>query len=460
MCYRLWIALACQAVAVIILGWHLEAKGVFQWALYHDAGIPGLSIRIDGLAYLFILLTSVMALLAAFQIHHYFAHQLDLQKRIWWRFWLILLGLTLVWSAGDLITLYVAMEIVALGVVGLIALGDQAESYRSALRYLKAVLLGTLSFLIGSIIIWGVYGTVSLSALQQQIEGTGLTGLAFALITVGLVYRAALFPLHSWLPPAHGSSHAPLSALLSALVTKASFYSLARLWLDWGDLIGSQLLAQLLGILGALAIVWGGWMAFRQSELKMLVAYSSVNQVGYFFLLFPLIIGVSHEVAVLAKQGVILQVISHALAKAALFMAAGNLVAAMGSKYIADLSGMSRSMPLSLLSFGLAGVSIMGLPPSGGFLAKWYVLQASLLSGQWWWIPVLILGGLLSAAYIFRIFSRSFLEECSVKPIKPVPKILEIAPMVLALLAVGLGLLASTPLSLMTIAMVVIDGHE
>ncbi|TVQ69225.1 MAG: hydrogenase 4 subunit B [Oceanospirillales bacterium] len=460
MLYVLWLPLMFQAALVVLIGRQLLAKGSFEWALFDAVGIPGLSIRLDGLAFLFILLSSLMAILAGFQISNFFAKQSSIQKRIWWRFWIVLLGLSLVWTAGDLITLYIAMELVAFGVVGLIALGDQAESYRSALRYLKAVLLGTLSFLIGILLIYGIYGTVSLEALQQNIESTVLTGLAFALMTVGLVYRAALFPLHSWLPPAHGSSHAPLSALLSALVTKASFYTLARLWLDWGDLIGSHLLAQLLGVLGALAILWGGWMACRQSELKMLVAYSSVNQVGYFFLLFPLIIGVSNEVALLAKQGVMLQVVSHALAKAALFMAAGNLVAALGSKYIADLSGISRSMPLSLLSFGLAGVSIMGLPPSGGFLAKWYLLQASLLSGQWWWIPVLIIGGLLSATYIFRIFSRSFLEEANTKSIKIIPKVLEIAPMILALLAVGLGLFANAPLALMMIGLEVTNGVE
>ncbi len=450
-------AMLLNAVIVVALGWRLLAHGPLYWALLPSAGIPGISIRLDGLSFLFIILTAIIAVLSVFQAGHYFAGNQPIQKRLWWRVLMVLTGLNLVWLAGDLITLYVAMELVAFGVVGLIALGDQAESYRSALRYLNAVLLGTLSFLIGIILLYGIYGTVSLVSLEQQIQWTRLTGIAFALMTAGLVYRAALFPLHSWLPPAHGSSHAPLSALLSALVTKASFYILARLWLDWGQVVASPVLAQGLGVLGCFAILWGGWMACRQSELKMLVAYSSVNQVGYFFLLFPMIIGVSYEVSLLVTQGVMLQVISHALAKAALFMAAGNLVLALGSKEIQHLSGISRLMPLSLLSFGLAAVSIMGLPPSGGFLAKWYLLQSSLLSGQWWWIPTLILGGLLSATYIFRIFSQSFLEQGSEAVTQEVPKALEVAPLLLALMAVALGLFAHTPLALM-IDMEVADG--
>lgn len=445
------VNVALQVLLALGLWWQLAHSGVYHWALFPELGIPGISVRLDGLALLLILLTTFVASLSALQALLYFSDQPALQRRLWWRFWLLVPGLNLVWLAGDLITLYFAMELVALCVAGLIVLSDEAQSLRSALRYVQAVLLGTLAFLLGVVLLYGLYGSVSLQVLQAELSWSPLTGLAIGLITAGLAYRAALFPLHSWLPPAHGSSYAPLSALLSALVTKASFYSLAQLWLDWGEQAGSYAAAQMLGAMGALAILWGGWMACRQNNLKMLVAYSSVNQVGYFFLLFPLLMGVSAEAAALARDGAILQVLSHALAKAALFMAAGNLVAAVGSKEIAGLSGVSRFLPLSLLSFGLAGVSIMGLPPSGGFLAKWYLLESSLLSGQWWWVPVLLLGGLLSAAYVFRVFRQSFVEQSSAEQFNNAPRVLEVAPMILALMAVGLGLLASTPLGIMSI---------
>lgn len=444
-------AIALQGLWALGLWWQLAHVGVYEWSLFPGLGIPGISVRLDGLALLFILLTTLLASLSALQALLYFRDQPALQRRLWWRFWLLVPGLNLIWMAGDLITLYFAMELVALCVAGLIALSNEGESLRSALRYVQAVLLGTLAFLLGVVLLYGVYGSVSLRVLQAEVAWNPLTGLAFGLITAGLVYRAALFPLHSWLPPAHGSSYAPLSALLSALVTKASFYSLARLWLDWGERAGSVAAAQLLGAMGALAILWGGWMACRQTNLKMLVAYSSVNQVGYFFLLFPLLMGTSAEAAALARDGTMLQVLSHALAKAALFMAAGNLVAAVGSKQVVGLSGVSRFFPLSLLSFGLAAVSIMGLPPSGGFLAKWYLLQSSLMTGQWWWVPVLMLGGLLSAAYVFRVFRQSFVEEDKGEGSNSVPRGLEVAPLILALAAVGLGLLASTPLGIMSV---------
>jgi formate hydrogenlyase subunit 3/multisubunit Na+/H+ antiporter MnhD subunit len=185
--------------------------------------------------------------------------------------------------------------------------------------------------------------------------------------------------------------------------------------------------------------------------LKQVVAWSSVAQIGYLFLLFPLTFGVTAAVSLQAQQGITLQVISHALAKAAMFLAAGNLILAVRSKRVEALSGVSRFLPFSLFSFGLAGVSLMGLPPSGGFAAKWLLLQASLASGQWWWIAVLLLGSVLAAAYVFRIYRASFVEVSDSDDFYHPPRALEAIPMILALLALGLGLVAAPVLSVMTL---------
>lgn len=446
------ILLAALQLLLALILWRLLAlQGALSWELFPGVGLPGLSLRLDGLALLFVLLSSLIGAFSALQALQYFHRMPVLRQRLWPRFWLLLPGLNLVWLAGDLITLYVAMEWVALCVAGLIALGNEEPSIRAALRYMQAVLLGTLAFLLGAVLLYSEYGTVVLAELASVMAPGVVPLLAMALITAGLVYRAALFPLHAWLPPAHGSSYAPLSALLSALVTKASFYTLARLWLDWGEALNTVALAQALGALGAVAILWGGWMACRQEKLKMLVAYSSVNQVGYFFLLFPLLLSGSAEAAALGRDGAMLQVISHALAKAALFMAAGNLVLAAGTDRLAGLAGITRLLPLSLFSFGLAGVSLMGLPPSGGFMAKWTLLQASLLSGQWWWALVLLAGGLLSAGYVFRVFRLSFQHRDDALAFHPQPLRAEWLPLVLALMAAGLGLLVVVPLEIMAI---------
>jgi len=427
--------------------------------------LPGVGLRADGMALLFCTLTLLIGVAATVHVRQYFLLDPGTRHRIWPLLWTLLGGLHLIWLARDFLLIYLGMEIVALCVVTLIALDGSADALRAALGYLQAVLLGTLAVLLGTGMLVLATGSFSVVLAGEAGGSRPLVTAATVLIVGGLTYRAALFPLHTWLPPAHGNGYAPVSAVLSALVTKASFYILARFWLDNTD-AGNYAVANFLGVLGAFAVVWGGWMALRQTQLKMLVAYSSVNQVGYLFLLFPLIAGAAtapdnlEEVTRLARDGALLQVISHAFAKAALFMAAGNLVLMTGSGLITRLGGISRQMPLALISFGLAGVSIMGLPPSGGFLAKWYLMQASLLAGQWWWAGVLLVGGLLSAAYLFRIFRISFLEnpredekkyhlaEHAAAPGRQALS-LNIAPLLLALMAAGLGLAAIWPLELL-----------
>ena len=166
----------------------------------------------------------------------------------------------------------------------------------------------------------------------------------------------------------------------------------------------------------------------------------------------------AEPVSRLAQQGITLQVISHALAKAAMFLAAGNLILSVRSQRVDALAGVSHFLPFSLFSFGLAGVSLMGMPPSGGFAAKWLLLQASLASGQWWWVAVLLLGGALAAAYVFRVYRATFLEASGRDDFHYPAKTLEAIPMILALLALGLGLVAEPVLSVLDLPFEVAAG--
>jgi NADH:ubiquinone oxidoreductase subunit 5 (subunit L)/multisubunit Na+/H+ antiporter MnhA subunit len=158
--------------------------------------------------------------------------------------------------------------------------------------------------------------------------------------------------------------------------------------------------------------LWGSYQALIQSRLKLIIAYSSVGQLGYMFLIFPLLSGVLEPAWKLqAWTGCGYQVLSHGLAKAALFLAAGNLIQATGTDNIHQLRNIAVCLPMTSFTIGLAGVSLMGLPPSGGFMAKWMLLQAILASGQWWLAMVPVLGGLLTAGYMFRLLSHTFVSE-------------------------------------------------
>jgi len=270
-------------------------------------------------------------------------------------------------------------------------------------------------------------------------------------MSAGLLLKTALFPLHFWLPPAHASAPAPVSAMLSALVVMASFYILLRLWLEIFPLSGAAL-GQLLGLLGAAAVLWGGIQALRQTRLKLLIAYSTVAQLGYLFLAFPL--GTSF-----AWKGALYLLLSHALAKAAMFMAAGNILRFGGHDRIADLDRVVQRLPLTLTAFSLAGISLMGLPPSGGFIGKWLLLDAALYSGQWWWALILITGGLLTAAYVFKVVGYAFTPAEVSHEARTVPARMEWTALLLALAAVLLGLFALWPLTLLDIGSPLAGGY-
>ena len=211
--------------------------------------------------------------------------------------------------------------------------------------------------------------------------------VAAALMTAGLLAKTALFPLHLWLPPAHAGAPPAASAVLSALVVKGSFVLLVRLWFEVMPALWSVSATQLIAALGAAAILYGSVLALRQERLKLLIAYSTVAQIGYLFLMFPLAFdpAAARLQDGVALTGGVLQTVSHAFAKAGMFMAAGLIAKSLGHDRIADLAGVGRALPMSLIAFGLAGVSLVGLPPSGGFAAKWLLLSAAVSTGQWWW---------------------------------------------------------------------------
>lgn len=449
-----WLGILVQVLVSLGLWAAVASDGGFLYLLGGWQAPLGIELRVDGLAVTFVLLTALVAAACGWHASIYLDPGKPWHRYFWPLFWFLWAGLNAVWLGGDLFNLYVGLELISLAAVGLVALGGRADALRAAIRYLMAALLGSLAYLLGVALIYGQFGTLSLAGVTELINsGDVQSGLTFPLMLMllGLALKTALFPMHGWLPPAHGIAKSPVSALLSALVVKASFYIAARLWLDLGGDLGGYALAQLIGVLGSLAVIWGSWLAFRQAKLKQVVAYSSVAQIGYLFLLFPLTWGVTDAISQQAQQGITLQVVSHALAKAAMFLAAGNLIMSVGSNRVDALAGVSRFLPFSLFSFGLAGVSLMGLPPTGGFAAKWLLLQASLASGQWWWLGVLLAGGLLSAAYVFRVYRASFIEATDTDQFYHPSRSLEVIPMILALISLGLGLVAEPVLSVMSL---------
>jgi formate hydrogenlyase subunit 3/multisubunit Na+/H+ antiporter MnhD subunit len=268
-----------------------------------------------------------------------------------------------------------------------------------------------------------------------------------ALITAGLAVKAALFPLHFWLPPAHASAPVPVSAALSGLVVTASFYVLLRLWFDAFPAVVSVLGGRLLAVLGSAAIVWGSLQALWAPRLKALVAYSTVAQLGYLFLVFGLASPAERSPA---WPGAALFAVSHGCAKAALFLAAGSILHAAHHDRIADLGGVGRRLPVTFFGIALSSVTLMGLPPSGAFVAKWMLIEAALESEQGWLAVVIVAGGLLAAAYLFPILGQAFSSSDTGERLH-LPRAMEWTALTLALIALTLGLFAGPALELLRI---------
>ncbi len=426
---------------VAALGWQVVEQGAQRYAVGGWGAPLGIDLYADGLSLLMLMVTAGVGLGISVYSSGYFERN---KSAVFWPLWLFLwAALNALFLSADIFNLYVTLELMGLAAVALVALAGGADALTAAMRYLLVSLLGSLCYLLGVALLYHSFGSVDIAILAQRVESSPAVWAAMGLMSAGLLLKTALFPLHFWLPPAHASAPAPASALLSALVVKASFYILLRLWLEIFP-SGSAAPGQLLGLLGGTAVLWGGIQALRQTRLKLLIAYSTVTQLGYLFLAFPLATSI-------AWKGALYLLLSHALAKAAMFMAAGNLLRFGGHDRIADLDRVAQRLPLTLTAFALAGVSSMGLPPSGGFIGKWLLLDAALSTGQWWWALILILGGLLAAAYIFKVIGYAFTQAEVTHEAGVVPARMEWVALLLALAAVLLGLFTPWPLALLDI---------
>ncbi|PPQ33902.1 complex I subunit 5 family protein [Rhodopila globiformis] len=453
-----WIAIATTVAGAAIaagIAATLWSTGLPLRYVIGDWAPPlGIALRADGLSAIMLLTSAVVMGAVVLFARETFAQRPGApETRTPLIFWTMLMGvwagLNAVWLAGDLFTLYVALELLTFSAVPLVSLEGKPETLVAALRYMLFALVGSVLYLLGCALLYGGYGTLDLELLAHAVRAEPVTVLAAALMTAGLAAKTALFPLHLWLPPAHAGAPAAASALLSALVVKGSFILIVRLWFDALPGVAGAGAATLLAAMGAAAIICGSIVALRQARLKLMIAYSTVAQIGYLFFLFPLA-GAAGHWSRIAWTGGMMQLVAHAVAKAAMFLAAGLIGEALGHDRIAGFAGLGRALPVVMLAFGLAGMSLMGLPPSGGFVAKAMLLTASVGEGQWWWAVVILIGGLLAAGYTFRVLAPA-LAGGPVPLVAPIPRSRQAIVLGLAVCALLLGLVPLRPSQLLEV---------
>ena len=446
---RAALGLGAVASAVGAAGlWRLvDVHGPMRMALGGWSAPLGIELAIDGLATVFLALTAVVGAALSLYSTAYFG---DLSRsgmrdspagraaRFFAPLWLVVwAALNGVFLSGDVFNLYVLLEILGLAAAAIVTLAVSSQATVAGMRYLVVSLVGSLLYLAGVALLYIEHGTLSIAGLASADTHGPLSAAALAIMTAGLAAKTALFPFHAWLPAAHAAAPAPGSALLSALVVKGSFFVLLRLWFGVYD-GGTGAGLWILGGLGAIAILWGSGLALRQRSLKRLIAYSTVAQIGYLFVMFPLL-GPAQSRSEDAWAGGVLLAVSHALAKAAMFLAAGNMTYAVARDSLRAISGIAHRLPMSFLAFGIGGLGLAGLPPSAGFLGKWLLLRAAIAAEQWLLAAIIAIGGLLTAAYVLVVLRYALEVRETPASFRPVPQRMEWAALALALVALVLG---------------------
>ncbi len=384
---------------------------------YHLGGWDpslGIEYRIDvfnGL--ILVLVTGIAAVIAPFAWKSV-AAEIEPGRVAWFytMYLLSLTGLSGIAITGDAFNAFVFLEISSLSSYTLIALGRDRRALVAAYQYLILGTIGATFYIIGVGFLYLATGTLNLGLMAERIADIGstrpvLTALAF--ITVGISLKLALFPLHVWLPNAYAYAPSTATVFMAATSTKVAIYLFVRyLFSVFGAhfVFVDQPVTPILMVLSIAAIFGAGTVAVFQSDVKRMFAYSSVAQIGYITL------GVAIA-SVTGLTGAIVHIVNHGLIKGALFMALGAVVLRIKTCAVDDLAGIGRKMPLTFGAFAIAGLSLIGIPGTVGFVSKWYLVVAGFEAG-WWWLGFLVVASsLLTVVYVGRVIEVAWFRAPS-----------------------------------------------
>jgi len=444
-----WATLAVSVGLIVALG----DGGAISYEL---GGWPppwGIEFRIDSLNALMLILVSGINAVVITAARASVAREIAETKHpYFYTAWMLCVtGLLGIAATGDAFNLFVFLEISSLATYILVASGSDRRALVAAFKYLIVGSLGATFFLIGVGLLYLVTGSLNLADIAERLPEIGYTRPVLAaagFITVGLALKFALFPMHLWLPNAYTYAPSMASALLAATSTKISIYALLRfeflLFQPNLEVQGMQFTLFLLP-LAVLAFLVGSIAAIYQSDLKRLLAYSSVAQIGY------IVFGVT----MLSEPGLtggIVHLFNHAVTKGALFLAVAALVFRYGSSRLADLAGCAREMPWTMGAFVIGGLSLIGVPGTAGFISKVYFITAALEHGLGGMAltALLLISSLLAVVYIWRVVELAYFRPrpAGAPTVGEAPLALLIPIWGLSLAAIYFGLETSLPLGL------------
>ncbi len=421
-----WLVAFGAAVASTVLSflvWQGLGHEPMSYAFGNWAPPIGIEYRVDHANALVALIVSGVAMLALLWGKVSADQEIPERQGIFYALFLLtlagLLGITL---TGDAFNVFVFLEISSLSTYALIAYGQDRRGLLAAFRYLIMGTIGATFILIGIGFLYMMTGTLNMADLAERIPAVADTNAiraGFAFIIVGLALKLALLPLHLWLPNAYAFAPNIITVFLAGSATKVALYVMLRFiyTIFGGDYsFGAVPLATLLMVLAVAGMVVGSWVAMFEPNLKRMLAYSSVAQVGY------LVLGVS-LVSVIGLTATFVHLFNHALMKAALFMALGTVMYRTGSSRIEAFYGVGRQMPWTMTAFALAGLSLIGVPTTAGFISKWYLIWGALDAGLVWLVVLILITSFMAVYYIWRVIEAAWFKAplAGATPVKEAP---------------------------------------
>jgi len=438
------------AISIVLL-LQVLADGTQSYALGNWAPPWGIEYVVDQLsAFILVIVSGIGALVMPFALQSVQREVPDDRIYLFYVMYLLCLtGLLGIVITGDAFNLFVFLEISSLSSYVLISLGRDKRALTGAFNYLIMGTIGATFYVIGVGMLYMMTGTLNMADLATRLPDIihlRVIEASLAFLLVGISLKLALFPLHFWLPNAYAFAPTAVTVFLAATATKVSVYVMIRiLYTVFGgtDLFESFAIDEALLALGLLSMLAAALVAIFQNNIKRMLAYSSLSQIGY------MILGISlGNVAGLAAG--IIHIFNHAAAKAVLFMAVGCVIMRIRAVNIEDLAGLGRQMPITMAAFVVGALSLIGVPTTVGFVTKWYLIEGAFQNGNWLAVIVILLSGILAIVYTWRVVETAYFQPAPQgrEPVSEAPLAMVLPMVVLAGACLAFGISATWTLDI------------
>jgi proton-translocating NADH-quinone oxidoreductase chain N len=349
----------------------------------------------------------------------------------------LICGMVGIVFAGDLLTLFVFWELMSISSYALVAFyREEGTSVEAGFKFLVMSAAGSATALFGISLLYGLTGTLNFEALTTAFSGAANVWVYIAALFVflGFGVKAAVFPLHTWLPDAYTAAPAPISAILAGIVIGPGIFAVAKVFFT-AFLSIQNVWAPLLAVLSVITMLVGNITALMQTDLKRMLAYSSIGQVGY--MLIGLAVGTQ-----MGLTGTFLQFFNHALMKGSAFLCAGAIIYRLGTREFSDMQGVGRKMPLTAVALAISVIALIGLPPLNGFPGELTLFSSTVEANMTWLGVALIINSVISAGFYLRIIYTLIQPAVSEKvgKIKEAPLLMLIPILALTVLIVVFGI--------------------